>query len=1107
MPTASDAHLYDQYYYEHGCGSPYKRTPEWLQFYAKIADAIVRQIGPRTVLDAGCALGFIVEALRDRGVEAFGIDISEYAIQNVREDIQPYVRVASLLDPLSEPYDLIVCSEVLEHLTAAEGEQAIENLCKASDDILFSSTPEDYREATHFNVRPPDYWSTLFALYGFVRDVDFDSSFLTPWAVRFRRNHEPMHRVLGAYDRKFWMLWKENAELRQQNAKMREQAAADSDLLAQAQGLRTQVQILNTRLDAITHSRGWALVLTLRRMRLRMAPRESRRERVLQLGMRALRIWGQEGPTALVRRVRHNISAWRMRRKIRSTPNTRYHEWLGENRVTERVRGLMRAEMGSWSYQPTLSLLMPVHNPPLAFLRAALESVREQVYGHWELCLADDGSESAVAQEVQRWAGLDPRIKVVRSEVNEGIAEATNRALGLASGEFVGLLDHDDVLDETALYYVAKALNQDPALDVLYSDKDHLTAEGVRVDPYFKPDWSAATLLSHNYVIHFLVCRKALVEQVGGWRKEYDGAQDYDLILRLTEQTDQIRHIPKVLYSWRRHGGSNSEQPKPAAIEAGQRAVEEALRRRGCAGTVESVGPAGPYRVRYALQGRPLVSIVISTCTVELLRACYASVKERTSYWNYEVVVATNAVGRAELRGYCEAEGLRLVEVVEGFFSKMNNAAVAAARGEYVVFLNDDTEIVTPGWLEELLGLCQQPEVAAVGPKLIRPNGQLWLAKAVMGIRRDGRPYFFDPFDAFGVSSFFGFSADIISEVMGLSASCMMVKRAVFLAAGGFDVEYLNLNVQDMDWSLRVRKMGQHILFTPYATVIHYVNFTKRQLPDIVGKDRGITNAFFARHRELLARGDPFFNPNLTDIGGFIEAPGFAGLDRVDVTTLCCGESHWWLHNPPSVPKEHAVAQRTVQVNELLPFATSVQMATGCRKAIDVGCGTGLLVEAFHLAGIEAWGLERSREALDCIPAEARGRIYEGDLLSAEDIACLKDARPFDVAICTEVLENSPLDLLDSAIRNLCGLSDTIVVTTPQPNLWDRDEKTHLCVMSRPFWVERFRQVEFVEDKEKGNRIFGKGYQSNPDRNAFVFVRANWGKKMVRPHRLWSSGE
>jgi GT2 family glycosyltransferase/SAM-dependent methyltransferase len=848
-----------------------------------------------------------------------------------------------------------------------------------------------------------------------------------------------------------------------------------------------------------------AITVIAMRVLFWLAPRGTRREQVLRLGKRALRVWRQEGLATLCRRAvkkiqrvdqshSHDLAT---RTAQFETPleqfsagRARYEEWLEENRVTERVRGLLRAEMGTWSYRPTISLLMPVHDPPLPYLREAIESVRRQVYGQWELCLADDGSGPAVAQELQRWAEREARIKLVRSEENAGIAEATNRALGLAQGEFVGLLDHDDVLDETALYYVAQALNQDPTLDVLYTDKDHLTAQGRRVDPYFKPEWSAATLLSHNYVIHLLVCRKALVERVGGWRKEYDGAQDYDLILRVTEQTERIRHIPKVLYSWRRHGGSNSQAPKPAANAAGQRAVAAAVERRGGGGTVESTGPAGPYRVRYAVVGQPLVSIVISSCTVELLRACYGSVKARTRYWNYEVVVATNAVGSAELRGYCEAEGVRLVEVVEGFFSKMNNAAVEAARGEYVVFLNDDTEIVTPEWLEELLGWCQQPGVAAVGPKLISREGRVWLSRIMAGIRRDGRPYFFDPFTLFGVSFFYGFSADATYEVSSLTGACMMVKREVFLSSGGFDAEQFSYSFQDIDWCLRLRKQGYRFLYTPYAVIIHLGSSTKQQTPELLAREIPFANAFFKKHKDLLLHGDEFFNPNLADIGAFIEAPCFPGLDSINTTSVLYGRSYWESYGFPVVAKGHGVNNRLAAIKELLPLATSIRIATGCRKVIDVGCGLGIMVEALQSLGVHANGVESSREALDYIPPVVRERIQLGDLTSAEDMARLKNAGPFDVAICIEVLEHIPPDLVDTAIRNMAILADTLVVTTPQPNLWDREDPTHLCVMPRAFWVERFRQAGFVEDAEKGQRIFGKGFQSNPDRNAFVFTRS-----------------
>lgn len=270
----SDARWFDENYFRHGCGQPYERSPEWLQLFARIAERIVRDIEPHTVLDAGCAMGFLVEALRDRGVEAFGIDISEYAIGRVRDDLRPYCRLGSVTDPLPRPYDLVICIEVLEHLHRLEAEKAIKNFCAASDDILFSSTPLDYREATHLNVQPPEYWAGQFAVQGFVRDVDFDAAFITPWAVRFRRNHEPPHSVLRNYERRFWLLWKENVELRSLTLEMRDQVAA---------GERAQLQLLE-----IISSPSWTLLQAMRRFRLVLAPEDSTRQRILAWGVNAL---------------------------------------------------------------------------------------------------------------------------------------------------------------------------------------------------------------------------------------------------------------------------------------------------------------------------------------------------------------------------------------------------------------------------------------------------------------------------------------------------------------------------------------------------------------------------------------------------------------------------------------------------------------------------------------------------------------------------------------------------------------------------------------------------------------------------------------------------
>lgn len=239
--SESDLHdtvgLYDAYYYAHECGRPYRRDEEWLRFFGAIADRIVSDINPCTVLDAGCAMGFLVEALRDRGVDAFGVDISEYAIQNVRQDIRPYCRVGMVTDPLLQECDLVVCIEVLEHLPSSDSEQAVRNLCQYTDDILFSSTPFNYKEVTHFNVQPPEYWGELFARQGFFRDVDFDASFVTPWAVRFRRRRDPLHRIVREYERRFWLLWKENTDLRSLVLELRDQLGASDQGVSMVQAL------------------------------------------------------------------------------------------------------------------------------------------------------------------------------------------------------------------------------------------------------------------------------------------------------------------------------------------------------------------------------------------------------------------------------------------------------------------------------------------------------------------------------------------------------------------------------------------------------------------------------------------------------------------------------------------------------------------------------------------------------------------------------------------------------------------------------------------------------------------------------------------------------
>ena len=270
MSVLDASKAYDAYYYAHGCGEqPYERNEHWLSFFASIADQIVTQVQPHSILDAGCAMGFLVEALRSRGVDAFGVDVSEYAIQQVHQDVRPYCWVGQVTEALPRRYDLIVCIETLEHMTAAEATSAIANFCQHTNDILFSSSPFDYKEATHLNVQPPEYWAELFARHGFFRDVDFDASFITPWAVRFRQRDDPLHRILRDYERQFWRLWKENQDTRQLTIEMRDQLAAQEQL---TQALRASVTEKEQTLDTITGSTGWKILTRLRRVKRRFFP-------------------------------------------------------------------------------------------------------------------------------------------------------------------------------------------------------------------------------------------------------------------------------------------------------------------------------------------------------------------------------------------------------------------------------------------------------------------------------------------------------------------------------------------------------------------------------------------------------------------------------------------------------------------------------------------------------------------------------------------------------------------------------------------------------------------------------------------------------------------
>ena len=546
-----------------------------------------------------------------------------------------------------------------------------------------------------------------------------------------------------------------------------------------------------------------------------------------------------------------------------------YEAWLARHKADKRV--LRRQKHASFAQKPLISIVIPLYCTPLPYLKELIESVRRQSYENWQLCLADGSPDDKAKEFLEKHYGREKRIVYQKLEENGGISVNTNAAAELAKGEYLMFCDHDDTLEPDALYEIVKAINDTDA-DVVYTDEDKVSMDGRHYfDPNFKPDFNLFRLRENNYICHIFVVRKSLTDETGMLRSEFDGAQDFDFILRCCEKAKKITHIPRVLYHWRCHMDSTAADPssKAYAYEAGRKAIREHYQRMGIDAKVDMTERPGWYRSHIKVQGNPMVSIIIPNKDhTDDLELCLFSMSRKSTYRNYEVLIVENNSEKEETFEYYKKllERYPKVRVLtwekEFNYSAINNFAAEEAQGEYLLFLNNDVEILTPDWIEEMLQNCQQENVAAVGAKLYYPDDTIQHAGVVLGLGgiaghimcRASRE---DP-------GYFGRMISV-QEISAVTAACMMVKKSEFDSVKGFD-ETFQVAFNDIDLCMKFRAAGKKIVFTPYAELYHYES-KSRGLEDTPEKqfrfDKEVKR-FQEKWAQQLEMGDPYYSPNLS---------------------------------------------------------------------------------------------------------------------------------------------------------------------------------------------------------------------------------------------------
>jgi GT2 family glycosyltransferase len=717
---------------------------------------------------------------------------------------------------------------------SAGDEHAVQALAAAAENILL--VPEPGVETA---VRRPEL-VRRFAEAGLLPDYDCDLGALEPGALRLIRAVPDSARALvPAVESAFARLQRQVSGLeRSLRTRMSELEAAD-----------LHISKLEEKLLKLKEARQQLKELKAEKQALRKSPER----KVGQVLLAPYLL-----PKKLVRGIRKRFPKGAKSSRGSKAPSE-YETWFEARRTQASDLPRLREQTRAFDYQPCVSIITPVFNTPLPWLEECVRSVLSQVYEEWELILIDDNSDDPeLLKFLPELAARDPRIVLAKNEKRGGISSASNRGLELAKGEWIGFLDHDDLLEPDALFRHVKWLQDHRDADLIYSDEDKLTEDGLDA-PIFKPDWSPDYFLSCNYICHFTLIRANVLGQVGGFRSEFDGAQDYDLFLRVIERTTRIDHIPRVLYHWRRSRASTADniRRKPGSLETGRLALEAHLERQAVRGHVTVDWRTHAYWIKRDLaEAKPISIIIPVRDRPELLARCLDSITRETSYAPYEIVIVDNDSQTDEARRFLSGLKHRILNYSGPFnFSAINNFAVEQTDSPWLLFLNNDTEAIDGDWLTIMAEHIQRPEVGAVGPRLLYPDDTVQHGGIVVGVGGIAEHAFRGfPAEAPGVCR----QLQVTRNYSAVTGACLLTRRDVFSKVNGFDEERLPVTFSDVDLCLKIRRAGYLIVYTPFARLYHHESGSRRRTVEPM--ETGVMRERWAAMLEY----DPYYNPNLS---------------------------------------------------------------------------------------------------------------------------------------------------------------------------------------------------------------------------------------------------